>query len=232
MNALSLIFETKQAHTVRMVIDDSGAPWWIAVDVCGVLGLSNSRKALSALDEDEKGVTSGYTLGGNQHMATVNESGLYSLIFKSRKPEAKAFRRWVTCEVLPQIRRTGQYSRDAAEIQRALRFYRALSESRDTASLCDIGRMSGIGRNTIMSALRDKGILDKRNLPYQRFVDSGYFRVIEKHWEDSKGHAHIVPVCRVTLKGIEWLIPENACDPGIILPAPKGRENKFTKVQN
>ena len=93
---------------VRAVIKD-GAPWFIAKDVCDILDHSNHRKAVSALDEDEKGVTIGDTPGGPQETLTVNESGLYSLIFSSRKPEAKRFRKWVTSTVLPEIRKTGSY---------------------------------------------------------------------------------------------------------------------------
>lgn len=88
----------------------NGETWFVAKDVCDRLGLTNSRKALQSLDNDEKGVTTGYTLGGNQTMAIVNESGLYSLVFQSRKPGAKKFRKWVTMEVLPSIRKTGSYS--------------------------------------------------------------------------------------------------------------------------
>ena len=82
-------------------------PKFIAKDVCDLLGHSNSRKALEALDEDEKGVTIGYTLGGDQNLQYVTESGLYHLIFISRKPEAKTFRRWITEEVIPSIRKNG-----------------------------------------------------------------------------------------------------------------------------
>lgn len=82
-------------------------------DVCEVLELSNSRKVASSLDERDRGVTSSYTLGGKQQVTTVNESGLYDVIFQSRKPEAKRFRRWVTNEVLPAIRKTGAYITDS-----------------------------------------------------------------------------------------------------------------------
>lgn len=88
-----------------------GVPWFVANDVCASLGLINSRKALSSLDEDEKGVTTSDTLGGAQKINIVNESGIYALVFKSRKPCAKAFRKWVTSEVLPAIRRTGSFHR-------------------------------------------------------------------------------------------------------------------------
>ena len=102
------------SRPVRTVMRD-GEPWFVAADVCAVLEHSNSRKAVGALDDDEKGVTIGYTRGGVQQMTIVNESGLYSLVFASRKPQAKAFRRWVTADVLPAIRRTGRYEASRPE---------------------------------------------------------------------------------------------------------------------
>lgn len=106
---LQVFYNENENVSVRTKVID-GEPWFVGKDVCDLLGLVNSRKSLQALDEDEKGVTNGYTLGGNQELTIINESGLYHLIFISRKPEAKAIRRWVTGTVLPSIRRTGSYS--------------------------------------------------------------------------------------------------------------------------
>lgn len=92
------------------VLGSSVTPWFVAKDVCDALGIGNSRQALTALEDDEKGVSITDTLGGPQELATVNESGLYALIFRSRKPQARLFRRWVTGSVLPAIRRTGRYT--------------------------------------------------------------------------------------------------------------------------
>ena len=102
------------SRPVRTVMRD-GELWFVAADVCAVLEHSNSRKAVGVLDENEIGVTIGYTLGGAQRMTIVNESGLYSLVFASRKPQAKAFRRWVTADVLPAIRRAGRYEASRPE---------------------------------------------------------------------------------------------------------------------
>lgn len=97
-------------NLIRVVNDETtGEPLWIAKDVCKVLEIENHRQALSRLDDDEKGVISNDTLGGNQKMSAINEAGLYNLIFSSKKPEAKPFKRWVTHEVLPSIRKTGGY---------------------------------------------------------------------------------------------------------------------------
>jgi len=87
----------------------NGEPWFVAVDVCDVLDIRNVADAVSTLDDDEKGIASVDTLGGPQRVIRVSEPGLYSLILRSRKPEAKAFKRWVTHEVLPAIRKTGSF---------------------------------------------------------------------------------------------------------------------------
>lgn len=102
------IFRKDEFGAVRAVTLD-GEPWFVAADVCRALGLGNSRQTLSYLDDDEKGVITSDTLGGKQEMSTINEPGLYSLILRSRKPEAKAFKRWITHEVIPSIRKTGGY---------------------------------------------------------------------------------------------------------------------------
>lgn len=85
-------------------------PEWVAQDVCNILGIQNASDAIKRLDDYQKGVASIYTLGGNQKMVTVTEAGLYALIFTSRKQIAKDFQRWVFEEVLPAIRKTGQYN--------------------------------------------------------------------------------------------------------------------------
>ena len=89
----------------------AGEPWFVGKDVCNLLGIANTKDALSRLDDDERrGVGITDPIGRNQQVNCINESGLYHLIFISRKPEAKAIRRWVTGTVLPSIRRTGSYS--------------------------------------------------------------------------------------------------------------------------
>lgn len=99
---------------VRVVTDEHGDPWFVARDVCAVLDITNGRDAIARLADDEKGVATADTPGGAQQVGTVSEAGLYRLIFTSRKAEAETFRRWVTHEVLPAIRRTGSYAVPAA----------------------------------------------------------------------------------------------------------------------
>ena len=109
------ILQWKDGASVRMqMIKDE--PWFAAKDVCELLGLDNSRQAVSRLDDDEKGVINSDTLGGKQELTFVNESGMYALIFQSRKPQARAFRKWVTGEVLPSLRKYGYYVDPGAQL--------------------------------------------------------------------------------------------------------------------
>ncbi|WP_163538271.1 phage antirepressor KilAC domain-containing protein [Gracilibacillus sp. YIM 98692] len=105
MNQLTKIFN---GHQLR-IINNGDETEFVAKDVCDILEIKNSRMALSRLDGDEKGVSSIDTHGGYQKIGTVNEFGLYNLVLSSRKPEAKQFKRWVTHEVIPSIRKNGYY---------------------------------------------------------------------------------------------------------------------------
>lgn len=125
-NLISFSFD----QTPVRVIHQEDGPWFVLADVCAVLDISNVGNASARLDDDEKGnirnpdVTS---VGGNPNITTINESGLYSLILTSRKENAKRFKKWVTSEVLPSIRKTGQYS-----VQQDV--------PKDVAALADFGR--------------------------------------------------------------------------------------------
>ena len=101
------------AQQVRVEINN-GQVWFVAKDVCDALGIVKYRDAVSRLDEDERVSVVLDTLGGKQRLTAISESGLYNLIFQSRKAEAKLFRKWVTSEVLPSIRRTGSYGEPCA----------------------------------------------------------------------------------------------------------------------
>ena len=107
MNELK-VFSYEDFDVRTLMID--GEPWWVLSDVCKVLGVLNSRDVVGRLDNDEKGVDLIDTPGGKQRLSIINESGLYSVILRSDKPNAKPFRKWVTSEVLPSIRKTGSYS--------------------------------------------------------------------------------------------------------------------------
>lgn len=107
MNIIDAIYLEKK--NVRIVMNN-GEPWFIAKDVAQILGYKNTRDALRVhVDAEDKGVVNHDTLGGKQKMSIINEAGVYSLIFSSKLPQAKEFKRWVTHEVLPSIRKNGEY---------------------------------------------------------------------------------------------------------------------------
>lgn len=107
MNTISN-FTFHNEYNVR-IIDLNGELWFVAADVASALDYPSAPQMTRNLDDDEKGMHNVHTLGGSQEMLIINESGLYSAILKSRKPEAKKFKKWVTSEVLPTIRKTGKY---------------------------------------------------------------------------------------------------------------------------
>lgn len=170
-------FETNAVRVV-MIAD---APWFVAADVCRVLEHSNSRMALKRLDDDEKGVTKVYTLGGEQEMNIISESGLYALIVTSNIPSAKRFRKWVTAEVLPAIRRDGRYAMaapDMADLAAKRGYYACLpdahkakaeakadavrqieemiaSGARVRAAVAEVAEATGISERTLYAARRN-----------------------------------------------------------------------------
>ena len=108
-------------HLVRTIMDDGGEPWFVAKDVCRVLGIEWKGSAtMGPLDDDEKDMVTLSTFGGDQELLVVSESGLYALVFRSRKPQAREFSRWVRKEVLPSLRRTGRYALTSESLEDAL----------------------------------------------------------------------------------------------------------------
>mgnify|MGYP006365014151 FL=1 len=106
------IFNNAEFGEVR-IFEKNGEPWFVGRDVCNILGYGNPRDAIARhIDEDDKGVVKSDTLGGNQNLTVINESGLYSLILSSKLPNAKRFKHWVTSEILPSIRKHGMYATD------------------------------------------------------------------------------------------------------------------------
>lgn len=220
-------FEAQQVRTT--VID--GAPWFVAGDVANVLGYRMASDALRIVEDDEKGTQMVRTPGGTQMVRTINESGLYALILRSRRPEAKAFRRWVTGEVLPCIRRTGSYTAspaqalptprelaalvlaeadraDAAEAQvRELapkaEAHDAFLTATDSLSFAEVARVVGYGRNNLFRRLRDLGILQANNLPYRQY--DHHFEIVLGVHHDRHGVAHPHHTTRVRPSGVEFI---------------------------
>lgn len=216
---------------LRTLTDKTGEPWFVAKDVCDILGHSNVSMALDRLDDDER---SKFNLGRQGETNIVNEAGLYALVLGSRKPEAHEFKRWVTHEVLPQIRRTGGYipttdvdddmtilakavmigqrtmeeqkRRIAAqeshinELEPKALFADAVAASDGTCLVGELAKMLrqnglNIGQNRLFQLLRDDGFFGKsgsnRNVPTQKAMDLGLFRIKETAVTHSDGHVTI-----------------------------------------
>lgn len=234
-------FTSDQFGTVRAVRDENGEPMFVAKDVCAALGLGNSRQALARLDDDEKGVISTDTPGGEQQMQAVNEPGLYVLVLSSRKPEARAFKRWVTHEVLPALRRDGGYmvARDEtpeqtmaravllaqatidrqrdriAELEPKALFADAVAASDGTCLVGELAKMMRqngvkVGQNRLFAMLREDGYLgnvgQNRNVPTQRAMDLGLFRIKETAVTHSDGHVTLSRTPKVTGKGQRYFL--------------------------
>lgn len=218
-------------YKVRTIQKD-GEPWWVLKDVCEVLGLSSPHKVFERLDDDEKGRNQIPTLGGEQEMTVVNESGLYNVILRSDKPEAKPFRKWVTSEVLPSIRKNGGYianqenltpeqivanalivaqniisqkDKQIEQMKPKAEFFDAVADSRTAISMNEVSKILGIkgyGRNNLFEFLRNNGILDRWNVPYQRYIDCGWFRVIEQKYT-RQGEPCVTTKTLVYQKGVD-----------------------------
>ena len=172
MNDLK-VFENPNLGKVR-VIERNGEPWFVVADVCNALEID--RTQTRRLDDDEKGVYSMQTPGGAQMMNIVNESGLYALVLGSRKPEAKAFKRWVTHEVLPAIRRTGRYEAPGAEgitPAMVLEAAQVLSSCPPEVRFCVHKMLSDAGFNLAPLGLRPLHVpgKDERKAQFARWFD-------------------------------------------------------------
>lgn len=235
-----------KGSALRTLTDEAGEPWFVAKDVCDILEISNPSDALKRLDDDER---SRFNLGRQGETNIVNEAGLYALVLGSRKPEAHEFKRWVTHEVLPQIRRTGGYipasetddditilakavmigqrtmeeqkRRIAAQQSRIVElepkalFADAVAASDGTCLVGELAKMLrqnglNIGQNRLFQLLRDDGFFGKsgsnRNVPTQKAMDLGLFRIKETAITHSDGHVTINRTAKVTGKGQTYFI--------------------------
>lgn len=225
------LFKNSDFGEIR-TLNINGEPWFVLKDVCEVLNISKHRDVAARLDEDERESVKLDTLGGKQNMTIINESGLYNVILRSDKPNAKPFRKWITSEVLPALRKTGTYSLaqkpDSYTIEdpiaRAKRwieekeeyiklenkikadeplveFANHIQSSKNSISMNDMAKLAAkngikIGRNRLFKLLRAKGILDERNVPYQRYIEA-------QPWFEVSEYTHYirdVPVLAMTTR--------------------------------
>lgn len=225
MNELQ-VFNSEEFGNIRTT-EINGQPYFVASDVASALGYSNPRKAVS---DHCRGVTKRDTptSSGIQNMSYINEGDIYRLIMKSKLPSAERFESWVMDEVLPTIRKTGGYHlpqtyaealRELADTyeknqQLALEneqmkpkadFFDAVADSKTAISMNEVSKVlaiKGYGRNNLFEFLRDKGVLDRYNVPYQRYVDAGYFRVIEQKYMKN-GEPQVTTKTLVYQKGVD-----------------------------
>ena len=255
-------FDFKGA-SLRTLTDKAGEPWFVAKDVCDILGISNPSMAVTALDKDEVAQIDpkdylGSENRSNQAVNIVSEPGLYKLIMRSRKPEAKEFQRWVTHEVLPSIRKTGGYiptsesdsdedimaravlvaqktierknqqlqAKDAQikVLEPKARFADAVAASDGTCLIGELAKMlrqNGlkVGQNRLFRILRDDGYLGKsasnRNVPTQRAMELGLFRIKETTVTHADGHTTVSRTPKVTGKGQTYFIRRYCLQPSL-----------------
>lgn len=235
MNSMQ-VFKNDQFGTIRAMRGEDGEPMFIAGDVAKILGYGDATHMTRRLEDDEKGLRSVETPGGTQMANVITEPGLYSAILGSRVPEAKAFKRWVTHEVLPALRRDGGYmvARDEtpeqtmaravllaqqtidrqkgriAELEPKALFADAVAASDGTCLVGELAKMMrqngvDVGQNRLFAMLREDGYLgnvgQNRNVPTQRAMDLGLFRIKETAVTHSDGHVTINRTPKVTGKG-------------------------------
>ena len=236
------VFQNDQFGQVRAVRGESGEPWFVAKDVCDALGIRTDT-VRAILDADEVRETNPNSIGvaGGRKPLVVSEAGLYSLILRSRKPEAHVFKRWVTHEVLPALRRDGGYmvARDEtpeqtmaravllaqqtidrqksriAELEPKALFADAVAASDGTCLVGELAKMMrqngvDVGQNRLFAMLREDGYLGNvggnRNVPTQRAMDLGLFRIKETAVTHSDGHVTISRTPKVTGKGQQYFV--------------------------
>lgn len=228
MNDLQ-IFKNAEFGEVRTIVIDN-EPWFVGKDVTEILGYVNASKALADhVDDDDKLNNESLSSLGQRGGWLINESGLYSLILSSRLPEAKKFKHWVTSEVLPAIRKTGGYTaprsfaealqlaadqaRKMEELEKERQvllpkaeFFDAVTDSKTAVSIGDAAKVldAGIGQNKLFAWLRDRNILRGDNTPYQKYIDNGYFRVVEQKYQVN-GETRISIKTLVFQKGIDYI---------------------------
>ncbi len=220
-------FVNKEFGEIRTVTINN-EPWFVAKDVCDILGTTNPSMAIEGLEDFER---SKFNLGRQGEANIISESGFYTLVLRSRKPIAKPFRLWVTREVLPQIRKTGGYIPVATQdddltimarahqilertiaqkdqliqqLQPKADTYDMIMASDGTFSMNQVAKQVGMGEYHLFAYLRGKKVLfyeGTDNVPYERFRKNGCFKVVDTVSPDGQSHS----TTRVTQKGLDYI---------------------------
>ena len=239
-----MVFNNPEFGSVRTVCID-GEPWLVGKDVAEILGYERPTKAIQdhVDSEDKDGIPIRDSIGRMQKTPIINESGFYSLVLSSKLPTAKKFKRWVTSEILPTIRKTGGYvANEDVFVETYLPFAdepikqlfkiqcRVINQLNnrirqdepkvkfadhvsDSTNVIDVNRMAKlcadhgirIGRNRLFACMRSRGILMGGNIPYQEYIENGYFRVKESVYE-SNGQTRTYQQTFVTGKGQQYIL--------------------------
>ena len=225
-------FENATFGSVR-TIEKEDEVWFVGKDVAAALGYERPTKAVQdhVDDEDKDEIPIQDSIGRSQNTPIINESGLYSLVLSSKLPTARQFKRWITKEVIPSIRKTGGYFATPKTYVEALRaladaeeekerlaleneemkpkaeFYDTVAESSTTFEVGVVAKILnfGIGRNKLFKFLRNEGILNPDNIPYQQYVDAGYFKVVEMPYGKLNGDTLVGKKTVVYQKGIDYI---------------------------
>ena len=230
MENLVKTFESQKFGKVR-VIEENGKLMFAGVDVANILGYA---RAADAITQHCKGSVKRRvpTNGGTQEIKMITEGDLYRLIARSKLPKAQEFETWVFDEVIPSIRKHGAYmtpekieevlmnpefiiklatelkeeKQKVAQLQPKADFYDTVASSESLLSMADVAKVldKGIGRNRLFKLLRSRGILQSNNVPYQRFVDAGYFKVVENSYM-AGDNAIVSTVTYVKQKGVDYI---------------------------
>lgn len=219
-----------EANQIR-VIDIDGQPWFVASDIAKALDYRDTHQMTRILDDEEKGTHTVSTPGGNQSVSIINEAGLYSVILTSRKPEAKQFKRWVTSEVLPAIRKTGQYQAPAFQIPQtlpealrlaadladqvqqqqlviehqkpAVEFVERFVEARSAKSMREVAKVLGIKEKDFIGRLLQEKILFRQS--GSLLPNAVYHHKGYFTVKTGEASGHVYQQTRFTPLGISWI---------------------------
>lgn len=196
-------------RTLRSFNDENNTVWIPLVDIADILEVTANNRVnlLRSLKEREKGTTICSTRGGAQEITVVSEPGFYKIVLRSRKPAAEPFTDWVTYEVLPEIRRHGVYIAESqleaakkriTELEQKVEYLDRLTSAEGTLNLTDTAKSIGARPKKMIEFLRNHYVLNAENIPYQRYIDEGAFKVVT-----SERNGVQVRQTYVTAKGVE-----------------------------
>ena len=167
------------SQAVRVVLRD-GEPWFAATDVAEVLGYRNAPDMTRMLDEEEKDTQIVRTPGGNQSLTVINESGMYACVLKSRRPEAKRFRKWVTSEVLPSIRKTGRYEVPPSDLSMTPRLPQPADRIAAASRIFNqLVRSGNVARMALPAAIRRAALVAQRETGVDMVAELGIAAHVE-----------------------------------------------------